>query len=357
MHLSQALTRLATDEDPAAMAVLYEHLAGAIRRLATRITGDAQLGEECIVDVVLSAARAARTWRAHSADPEQDARRWILGIAATTARSKARARRRARAREASAAAGMAWAEDAAPEHGLLAQERRAVLQEAVAHLPPPYAAAVTARYVAGLEVKDAASRLGIPEATVKTRVFRGLALLKRRLATWRHSLAVVLLRPASRHPTGMDHAPRQPHHLPADAVCGAGRSWLSPIACTGGVGATAVLSVLLATAAPPAGVRASATAHPSPAPTVRLVASATVWSASAPRGAVGVPVVATAAIRSAPAGGGAVPVEATASIQLSPDVFRHPVRVSVVLQSTLTTSPSSPRSPPACPSPLVPRSF
>jgi RNA polymerase sigma-70 factor (ECF subfamily) len=192
MHLDQALTRLAAGPDQQALAQLFERMAPAIRRLAARLTGDSQVGEDCVAETLLAASRAAGDWRPRSADPDQDARRWVLGIAATTALSMARSRRRARARDARAAATAVIAGPLAPESAVIDEERAAIVQGALAQLPRPYGEAIAARYVEGLDVQAAAARLGVPPATVKTRVFRGLSLLRRRLEGMRAALSLAL---------------------------------------------------------------------------------------------------------------------------------------------------------------------
>ncbi len=93
MALSEALQRVADGGDDRALTLLYERMAPAIRRLATRLTGDAQLAEECVAETLLHAGRsAAAAWHPRSCDPERDARRWVLGIATRPLRSPRRAR-------------------------------------------------------------------------------------------------------------------------------------------------------------------------------------------------------------------------------------------------------------------------
>jgi RNA polymerase sigma-70 factor (ECF subfamily) len=191
MDLSQALERLAADRDDRCLGEVFAHMAPAIRRLATRLTGDAQLGEECVAETVLAAGRAATSWRPRSCDLEGDARRWVLGIAATTALAMSRSRRRARERDARAGR-RELVDSLAPEAPLIDDERSAIVRGALAALPGVYGAAVAARYVDGLDVQQASARLGVPEATVKTRTFRGLSLLRRRLEGLRAALSLAL---------------------------------------------------------------------------------------------------------------------------------------------------------------------
>jgi RNA polymerase sigma-70 factor (ECF subfamily) len=192
MLLSQALTSLGAGPDDRALAIVFERMAPAIRRLATRLTGDAQIGEECVAETVLGAARSAPAWRTRTADPERDAQRWVLGIAATAALAMARARGRARVRDARSAGVEGRCESEAPDSAVVSHERAAIVRSALARLPTVFGEAVRARYVDELDVQAAAARLGVPAATVKTRTFRGLSLLRRQLASMRGMLSIAL---------------------------------------------------------------------------------------------------------------------------------------------------------------------
>lgn len=53
--------------------------------------------------------------------------------------------------------------------------------EAVARLPERYRLAITLRYFLGMSARDIARQLGEPEGTIRNRVFRAIARLKREL--------------------------------------------------------------------------------------------------------------------------------------------------------------------------------
>src|SRR5690606_6724459 len=60
-------------------------------------------------------------------------------------------------------------------------EVRAALERAVDRLPTAYRVVFVLRDIEGLSVQDTATALGIRPATVKTRLFRGRALMRRAL--------------------------------------------------------------------------------------------------------------------------------------------------------------------------------
>lgn len=60
-----------------------------------------------------------------------------------------------------------------PEQALPVSVEAAALQEALGQLPMPYRAVVVLHHLVDLPVRAVAAELGIPEATVKTRLARG----------------------------------------------------------------------------------------------------------------------------------------------------------------------------------------
>jgi RNA polymerase sigma factor (sigma-70 family) len=70
-----------------------------------------------------------------------------------------------------------------PAEQTVAADEQAILGDALAKLPDNYRLAVVLRHVVGLSYPEAAAALGCPEGTVKAQVSRGLASLRRILAS------------------------------------------------------------------------------------------------------------------------------------------------------------------------------
>lgn len=90
-----------------------------------------------------------------------------------------------------------------PEAQAIDAELRAVLQLAVERLPEIYRMVFRLREIDEMSVADAASRLGITDACVKTRLHRAKALLRTNVGArigWRHPPAGT--EPAGRHGPG-----------------------------------------------------------------------------------------------------------------------------------------------------------
>lgn len=66
-----------------------------------------------------------------------------------------------------------------PAQQLAHQERTQIIRDAIDQLGPAYRAPLVLRYYADLDYKEIAEALGLPEGTVKTRLHRAKAQLKR----------------------------------------------------------------------------------------------------------------------------------------------------------------------------------
>ncbi len=66
-----------------------------------------------------------------------------------------------------------------PAQQLAQQERTQIIRDAIDQLGPAYRAPLVLRYYADLDYKEIAEVLGLPEGTVKTRLHRAKAQLKR----------------------------------------------------------------------------------------------------------------------------------------------------------------------------------
>lgn len=136
------------------------------RRLAQRLVRDAALAEDLAQEACV---------RSLERPPLDSVRAWLGGVVRNLARQARRESSRRARREALAA--RAEALPAADE----ALERLAVQQDvvrAVLALAEPYRSTIVLRFYEGLPPRRIAAREGIPLATVKTRLARGLAQLR-----------------------------------------------------------------------------------------------------------------------------------------------------------------------------------
>lgn len=135
--------------------------------LARRLVGDAATAEDLVQDTWVAALR-------NPPDPARPAQPWLAGVV----RRLASLRRRRGARRADPPVN-----PVAPAAALVAerveQERR--LAREVLKLEPPYRDTVLLRYYQGLSAAKIGRMTGVPAATVRTRLRRGLERLRERL--------------------------------------------------------------------------------------------------------------------------------------------------------------------------------
>ena len=184
--LVEALRR----EEPDAADRLVERFGDRVYRLAMRITGLNEDAEEAAQDALWTAARKIHMFKGESAFGS-----WIYRITANAAYQKLRTRRQKSAEIA--------LEDVLPsldgdgrhfepmddwsnrvDEKALQGELRAVLEEAIAALPPEYRTALVLHDVEGLSNPDIAEALGISLPAVKSRVHRSRLFVRKRLSEY-----------------------------------------------------------------------------------------------------------------------------------------------------------------------------
>lgn len=169
-----ALARVAAG-DKAALAVLVEHHQGAVFRVARRLTGDDATAEDVLQETFVSALR-----HAGQARPEGSVRGWLLAIARNTALMA----RRRRVGEPAAytplddvcdheglgeAAGFGMVD---PEAWMMASDRHAALEHALARLSEPEREVLVLRDVEELSGEETARALGLTVPAMKSRLHR-----------------------------------------------------------------------------------------------------------------------------------------------------------------------------------------
>lgn len=145
--------------------------APALRRLAEGLLSDDLRAQEAMQEL-----RIAR-WRNHATPPSTAyARGWLRNVAARLRRDGARRRRH------ELEAGSTRPQHAPPTDQRLARhETVQMLAEAVSALSEPFREAVVQRFYQQLPPREIAARLGVPVATVRSRIRRGLEELRRML--------------------------------------------------------------------------------------------------------------------------------------------------------------------------------
>ena len=151
----------------------FQALFLAAFRLAARMTGDRAAAEDIAAEALV---RAFAQWAKVRELPHRDA--WVMRVASNLALDSIR--RRAPARRA--------VERLAPASGAAAESSdetalRLALADALRQLPSRQRDAVVLRYLVGMDDASVAEALGMAGSTVRTHVQRGLAALRRRLAT------------------------------------------------------------------------------------------------------------------------------------------------------------------------------
>jgi RNA polymerase sigma-70 factor (ECF subfamily) len=172
-HAQAATLKTSSDEmlirriaagDQLAMRTLFAQHRVALYRWLLRLVGDETLAEDLLNEVFLDVWRTAASFEARSSVST-----WLLAIARHKALSARRRRSDAELDEDTAATLVDPADD--PELVLQKKNRAELLRQALGRLSPEHGEVVDLIYYHGKSVKEVAQIVGVPEATVKTRMF------------------------------------------------------------------------------------------------------------------------------------------------------------------------------------------
>jgi RNA polymerase sigma-70 factor, ECF subfamily len=156
----------ASDED--LVRALYAEHAAALLRYSLRMTdGDRQRAEDIVQETLL------RAWLHPEAIADRPARPWLFAVARNLAVDAHRARRARPPEVGESALSLV----AVPDEADRVLESWAVA-DAMAVLRPDHRRVLLETYYRGRSVAEAASVLGIPAGTVKSRAFYALRALK-----------------------------------------------------------------------------------------------------------------------------------------------------------------------------------
>ena len=173
--------------DRSAQDALYARFRRTVAATLYRVLGDRTDLDDLVQEVFVIAFRGLATFRG-------DARlsTWLTRIVINQALGRLRARRRDNVvglhddlgEPAGEAGGDAMDETpaASPETGTLRTQLRRLLEREIDALPLAFRTAFMLREVEEMTIDEVAASLEIPEATVRTRVFRARAMLRAALA-------------------------------------------------------------------------------------------------------------------------------------------------------------------------------
>jgi RNA polymerase sigma-70 factor (ECF subfamily) len=161
--------------DPTALAELYDQHASALLGFAKRLLGDADAAQDLVHEVFIGAPRSLAGFQGQSS-----VRTFLTSVAINHARHHVRSASRRRA------AGDRMAREPEPEVGTPEQEisrarLASALNSALDTLPIEQRVAFVLCEVEERTSREAAELIGVPEATVRTRLFHGKRKLREEL--------------------------------------------------------------------------------------------------------------------------------------------------------------------------------
>jgi RNA polymerase sigma-70 factor, ECF subfamily len=165
-------SRTAIEESDLVRRLYREHSAALLSYVVTLTGGDRYWAEDVVQETLLRAWRHA----AQLTDPTRSARPWLATVARRIVIDDYRSRR-SRPQEMGDKALELLAGPDEFDRTLSAM----TISEALATLTPAHREAIVESYLAGRTIQQAAAVLGIPNGTVKSRVYYGLRALRRTL--------------------------------------------------------------------------------------------------------------------------------------------------------------------------------
>jgi RNA polymerase sigma-70 factor (ECF subfamily) len=174
-----AMARRCASGDVEAIRSLTRANNQRLFRAAWSILKDRSEAEDAVQSAYLKAFASIKMFEARSSLST-----WLTRIVINEALGRSRALKRRRSRLE--AEGVTIMEDyrpaEAPDVALAREQLRGMMERAVADLPDAFRTVFVLRDVEGFSVEDTSDALGIPAATVKTRLFRARRKLQSSLA-------------------------------------------------------------------------------------------------------------------------------------------------------------------------------
>jgi RNA polymerase sigma-70 factor (ECF subfamily) len=160
----EALIALIAKGDKRAMQVLYARHNVRVYRFILRLTGNPSLAEDLVSEVFLDAWRQADTFESKS-----QVSTWLLAIARYKALSALRRRTDEHLDEQMAASIEDTADN--PETVVGTRNRNSIIQKCLTQLSAAHREVIDLVYYHEKSVEEVAQIVGVPAATVKTRMF------------------------------------------------------------------------------------------------------------------------------------------------------------------------------------------
>jgi RNA polymerase sigma factor (sigma-70 family) len=171
----QEMLRRAQRGEAEAFAALVAANRSSALRVATVVLGSSSGAEDVVQDAVTRAWRAIATVQG-----QRGFRPWFLHVVANTARNDRRSRGR-RAALAVRAAGQRATQAIDPEDAAISDDNRRAIVVAMNQLHRDDRLVIALRHFEQLSEAEVADVLGCPIGTVKSRLSRAMARLRRRL--------------------------------------------------------------------------------------------------------------------------------------------------------------------------------
>ena len=181
-RIDQQFARFQQTHDPRLLADVFDATAPELWRVAAHLCRDRHDAEDAVQSAFLAAIAAKESW-----DAQRPVLPWLLGLLA----NRVREQRRAAARVVDAARLGERAGERDP--AAVAQDREfgGAFVRALAAVDEPFRSVVERHLVHGQAAVDIAQELGVPAATVRTRLHRGLEQLRQKLPVGVVAMGVV----------------------------------------------------------------------------------------------------------------------------------------------------------------------
>jgi RNA polymerase sigma-70 factor (ECF subfamily) len=166
-----------SDGDIDALGKLYQRYGSQVYRTATAITHDERMAEDILQEVFLRVNRYADSF-----DQTQPFEPWLYRITVNLSYSWVNRAKRWVSFFQDALERLRAPSRRDPERVAEAREQRELLGRAIDGLPDSHRVVVILYYLEGLSVSDVAYAVGVPEGTVKSRLYYAREKLRQAIA-------------------------------------------------------------------------------------------------------------------------------------------------------------------------------